>query len=144
MFRDIGVSFTKAYSICYLVGPFLGLHISTIGYFPSAVFLIAIGIGLWISAEYRIKSVLWVLAVVEAIGCAGHFLKLIPWSPAFSDYQYISMAFLDLLQSMFLFNLLNDQERARAYPASTHRSDIHALNRGELNRCAHGWACHAC
>ena len=122
MFRDISVSFTKAYSICYLVSPFLGLHISTIGYFPSAVLLIVIGIGLWISAEYRIKSVLWVLAIGEAIACVGHFLKLVPWSPAFTINQYISMALLDLLQSMFLFNLLKDQVRARA----PYRFDLHS------------------
>jgi len=108
VFRDISVSYTKAYSICYLVSPVLGLYISTIGYFPSAVFLIAIGIGLWISAEYRIKSVLWVLAIGEAIACVVNFLKLVPWSPAFTVNQYISMAFLDLLQSMFLFNLLKE------------------------------------
>ena len=108
VFRDISTSFTKAYSICYLVSPVLGLYISTIGYFPSAVFLIAIGIGLWISAEYRIKSVLWVLAIGEAIACVVNFLKLVPWSPAFTVNQYISMAFLDLLQSMFLFNLLKE------------------------------------
>jgi hypothetical protein len=109
MFRDISTSFTKAYSICYLVSPLLGLHISTMGYFPSAVFLIVIGIGLWISAEYRIKSVLRVLAILEAIACVGNFLKLIPWNPAFTVNQYISMAFLDLFQSMFLFELMKEQ-----------------------------------
>jgi hypothetical protein len=112
MFRDLSTSFTKAYSICYLVSPLLGLHISTIistiGYFPSALFLIVIGIGLWISAEYRIKSVLWVLAIGEAIACVGNFLKLIPWSPVFTVNQYISMAFLDLFQSMFLFKLFKE------------------------------------
>ena len=86
----------------------MGLYLPTLGYFPSAVFLISTGVGLWISAEYRIKSVLWVLAILEAIACVGNFLKLVPWSPAFTVNQYISMAFLDLLQSMFLFNLLKE------------------------------------
>jgi hypothetical protein len=76
MFRDLSTSFTKAYSICYLVSPLLGLHISTIGYF--------------------------------AIACVGNFLKLIPWSPVFTVNQYISMAFLDLFQSMFLFKLFKE------------------------------------
>jgi hypothetical protein len=108
LFGDIGVSFTKAYSICYLVSPVWGLYIPAIGYFPSAVLLIAIGIGLWISAEYQIKSVLWVLAIGEAIACVGNYLKLIPWSPSFTVNQYVSMAFLDLLQSIFLFKLLKE------------------------------------
>jgi len=92
-----------------MVAPFLGLYSPVIGYLPSAIMLISVGIGLWFGVKHQIRSVLWILAIGEAMASVGHYLHLIPWSPAFSDNAYINMAMLDLLQSACLFKFLNHQ-----------------------------------
>ena len=107
IFNGLGISYTKAYSICYIISPLFGLYSPLIGYIPSAIFLMSVGIGLWMGIKHRIKSLLWILAIGEAMACVGHYLQVIPWSPAFSDLSYINMAILDLIQSMCLFKLLN-------------------------------------
>jgi hypothetical protein len=107
--QSLGTYFTQAYSICYIVAPLFGLYSPVVGYIPSAIVLVSVGLGLWFGVKYEIRSVLWILAIGEAMACVGHFLHLIPWSPAFSDTAYINMAMLDLIQSMFLFKYLNNQ-----------------------------------
>ena len=105
--NGLGIAYTKAYSVCYFISPLFGFYSPLVGYLPSAIFLMSLGIGLWFGVKYRIKSLLWFLAIGEAIACVGHYLQVIPWSPAFSDFAYINMAILDLIQSICLFKLLN-------------------------------------
>ena len=107
IFNGLGIAYTKAYATCYIISPLFGFYSPLVGYIPSAIFLISVGIGLWMGVKYRNKSLLWILAVGEAMACVGHYLQVIPWSPTFSDLAYINMAILDLIQSMCLFKLLN-------------------------------------
>ena len=108
VFHGFSVAFSKAYAICYIVSPFLGLFSPQIGKLQSTIILVSIGIGLWIGVTYKIRSLLWILAVGEAVGCVGHYLQIIPWSPVFTNYAYINMALLDLLQSTCLFKIINE------------------------------------
>lgn len=113
MFHSFSNAFTKAYAVCYIVSPFLGLSTPLFGKIPTALFLVSIGVGLWIGIAYKIRPLLWVLAVGEAAACVGHYLQIIPWSPVFSNYAYINMALLDLMQSVCLFKILNNQSWQR-------------------------------
>jgi hypothetical protein len=99
-------SYTLAYSACYIVSPFMGLHASTIGFLPSALILIGIGLGLLVVTITENRYLIMALALGEAMGCVGHYLKIIPWVPAFSDTAYVLMAVLDLIQCVCLFNML--------------------------------------
>ena len=99
-------SFTLAYSMCYLASPFMGLHVENHSQLFSALILISIGAGLFYSAHNRNRYVLGLLAVGEAMACVAHYLRIIPWTPAFSDNAYIIMAILDLVQSMCLFKMM--------------------------------------
>jgi len=99
-------SYTLAYSVCYIVAPFMGLHATTIGFLPSALILIGIGLGLLVGTLTENRYIITTLALSEAIGCVGHYLKIVPWVPAFSDTAYILMAILDLIQCVCLFKML--------------------------------------
>ena len=108
IFSSLSVAYTKAYSICYIISPLFGLYSPVVGYIPSAIFLMSVGIGLWVGVKSRNKSLLWILAIGEAMACVANYLQVIPWSPAFSNLANINMATLDLIQSMCLFKLLNN------------------------------------
>jgi hypothetical protein len=84
----------------------MGLHATTIGFLPSALILIGIGLGLLVVTITGNRYLIMALALGEAMGCVGHYLKIIPWVPAFSDTAYIFMAVLDLIQCVCLFNML--------------------------------------
>jgi len=99
-------SYTLAYSVCYIVAPFMGLYATSIGFIPSALVLIGIGLGLLVGTITENRYLMVALAMGEAVGCVGHYLKIIPWVPAFSDTAYIFMAVLDLIQCVCLFKML--------------------------------------
>jgi len=82
-------SYTLAYSVCYIVAPFMGLYAISLGFFPSALLLIGIGLGLLVVTITENRYLMVALAKSEAVGCVGHYLKVILWVPAFSDTAYI-------------------------------------------------------
>ena len=106
-FDGLARAYTMSFSICYMVAPFLGLHISLIGFVPSALFLVGIGCALAYAVYSGNRSIMLFLAVGEAIACVGHFLGVVPWVPVFSENSYIVMALMDLVQSLCLFKLLD-------------------------------------
>ena len=61
------------------------------------------------------------LAMGEAVGCVGHYLKVIPWAPAFSDTAYIFMAILDLIQCVCLFKMLEKPSLAKEVEFQRHQ-----------------------
>ena len=114
-------SYTLAYSVCYIVAPFMGLYATSIGFLPSAFFLIGIGFGLLVGTITENRYLMMALALSEAIGCVGHYLKIIPWAPAFSDTAYILMAILDLIQCVCLFKMLEKLSLAKEVEFQRHQ-----------------------
>ena len=114
-------SYTLAYSVCYIVAPFMGLHATIIGFLPSALLLIGIGLGLLVGTITENRYLIMALALSEAIGCVGHYLKIIPWVPAFSDTAYILMAILDLIQCVCLFKMLEKLSLAKEVEFKKHQ-----------------------
>jgi hypothetical protein len=114
-------SYTLAYSVCYIVAPFMGLYATSIGFLPSAFILIGIGLGLLVVTITENRYLMMALALSEAIGCVGHYLKIIPWAPAFSDTAYILMAILDLIQCVCLFKMLEKLSLAKGVEFQRHQ-----------------------
>ena len=114
-------SYTLAYSVCYIVAPFMGLYATSIGFIPSALLLIGIGLGLLVGTITENRYIIMTLALSEAIGCVGHYLKIIPWAPAFSDTAYILMAILDLIQCVCLFKMLEKLSLAKEVEFQKHQ-----------------------
>jgi hypothetical protein len=114
-------SYTLAYSVCYIVAPFMGLYATTIGFLPSALFLIAMGVGLLLVTITENRYLMMALALGEAMGCVGHYLKIIPWVPAFSDTAYVLMAILDLIQCVCLFKMLEKLSLAKEVKSKRHQ-----------------------
>jgi hypothetical protein len=105
-----------AYALCYIFSPFIGLQITFFSFYTTAAILIGIGFGLLACVYKPNKYLILFFAVVEAFGCAGHYVKIFPWMPTFTDTGYISMSLLDLVQSTFLFL----QYRIMDYSESLH------------------------
>lgn len=120
-FTDFAKSFTLAYSLCYLVSPFMGLYSPLIGFYPSAIFLISVGVGLICGVSYQNRYLLGILAVGEAMACVGHYLQIIPWSPTFSNTAYIVMAVLDLIQSLCLIKILRNIYLGEKRPSARYK-----------------------
>jgi len=114
-------SFTLAYSVCYIVAPFMGLYATSIGFLPSALILIGIGLGLLVGTITENRYLIMALAMGEAVGCVGHYLKVIPWAPAFSDTADIFMAILDLIQCVCLFKMLEKPSLAKEVEFQRHQ-----------------------
>jgi len=126
-------SYTLAYSVCYIVAPFMGLHATSIGFLPSALFLIGIGLGLLVGTITENRYLIMALALSEAIGCVGHYLKIIPWVPAFSDTAYVLMAILDLIQCVCLFKMLEKLSPAKGVEFQRHQQpDVTTVESSEL------------
>ena len=122
-----------AYSVCYIVAPFMGLYATSIGFLPSAFILIGIGLGLLVVTITENRYLMMALALSEAIGCVGHYLKIIPWAPAFSDTAYILMAILDLIQCVCLFKMLEKLSLAKGVEFQRHQQlDITTVESGEF------------
>ncbi len=116
-------SYTLAYSVCYIVAPFMGLYATSIGFLPSAFLLIGIGLGLLVATRAR----------GEAVGSVGHYLKIIPWVPAFSDTAYIFMAVLDLIQCVCLFKMLEKLGHVKEVDFEEHQQpDMTTVESGEF------------
>jgi hypothetical protein len=126
-------SYTLAYSVCYIVAPFMGLHATTIGFLPSALILIGIGLGLLVGTLTENRYIITTLALSEAIGCVGHYLKIVPWVPAFSDTAYILMAILDLIQCVCLFKMLEKLSLTKEMELQRHQQfDMTAVESSEF------------
>ena len=126
-------SYTLAYSVCYIVAPFMGLHATTIGFLPSALILIGIGLGLLVGTLTENRYIITTLALSEAIGCIGHYLKIVPWVPAFSDTAYILMAILDLIQCVCLFKMLEKLSLTKEMELQRHQQfDMTAVESSEF------------
>jgi hypothetical protein len=108
--HGIARAYTLTYSCCYIISPFFGLQNSLWGPTASTIMLISVGIGLLAAIFTQSKALLFVFGVAEAVGCVAHFLKIVPWIPAFSDTAYVIMSLLDLTQSLLLFLLLQEQD----------------------------------
>jgi hypothetical protein len=114
-------SYTLAYSVCYIVAPFMGLYATSIGFIPSALLLIGIGLGLLVGTITENRYIMMTLALSEAMGCVGHYLKIVPWVPAFSDTAYMIMAVLDLIQCVCLFKMLEKINLAKGVEFQRHQ-----------------------
>jgi hypothetical protein len=126
-------SYTLAYSVCYIVSPFMGLHATSIGFLPSAILLIGIGLGLLVVTITENRYLTMALALGEAMGCVGHYLKIIPWVPAFSDTAYVLMAVLDLIQCVCLFNILEKLSLTKEVELQRHQQlDMPPFESGEF------------
>ena len=99
--------FAISYSVCYMASAILGLYIETIGPYFSAIILFGGGIGTLLAIYTKNKYLLGIFAIGEAFGCVAHYLSMVPWVPTFSNSAYIVMAILDLVQSVFLFRLMD-------------------------------------
>jgi hypothetical protein len=108
---SIAKAYTTVYAVCYIVSPILGLHLYQIDPVISTAVLITIGLGLLSCLYMKNEVVVLILCAFEAVGCVGHFLKIIPWIPVFSDTAYITMSLLDLGQAIILFLLLETHAR---------------------------------
>ena len=126
-------SYTLAYSVCYIVAPFMGLYATSIGFLPSALVLIGIGLGLLVATITENRYLMMALAMGEAVGSVGHYLKIITWVPAFSDTAYIFMAVLDLIQCVCLFKMLEKPSLAKEVEFQRHQQpDLTTVESGEF------------
>ncbi len=126
-------SYTLAYSVCYIVAPFMGLYATSIGFLPSALVLIGIGLGLLVATITENRYLMMALAMGEAVGSVGHYLKIIPWVPAFSDTAYIFMAVLDLIQCVCLFKMLEKLGHVKEVDFEEHQQpDMTTVESGEF------------
>jgi len=126
-------SYTLAYSVCYIVAPFMGLYATSIGFIPSALLLIGIGLGLLVGTIMENRYLMVALAMGEAVGCVGHYLKIIPWVPSFSDTAYILMAVLDLIQCACLFKMLEKLNLSKGLEFQRHQQpDMTTVESGEF------------
>ena len=101
-------AYTTVYALCYIVSPILGLRLAHTDPSISAAGLVLVGIGL-LSCLYTKNTVMILcFCAFEAVGCVAHYLKVVPWVPAFSDNAYIVMSLLDLSQAVFLLILVED------------------------------------
>ncbi len=111
----------------------MGLHATTIGFLPSALILIGIGLGLLVGTLTENRYIITTLALSEAIGCIGHYLKIVPWVPAFSDTAYILMAILDLIQCVCLFKMLEKLSLTKEMELQRHQQfDMTAVESSEF------------
>jgi len=105
---SLGKAYTTVYALCYIVSPILGLRLTCIDPVLSAAAFLLIGLGLLGCLYTKNPVVILCFCAFEAVGCVAHYIKIVPWVPAFSDNAYLVMSLLDLSQAVFLFILVED------------------------------------
>ena len=108
-------AYTLAYSLCYLAASLIGLHEPQIGIVLSRLLLLTIGIGLIMAIYTEKTSFITFMAVVEALGCAVHFFKVINWVPTLDANGFLLMSMLDFVQCVILFILIEYKNQAKTW-----------------------------